>query len=415
MSGQINRLDWVDTAKGISIILVVMMYSVFNVGTDTGEAGFWHYVIGFATPFRMPEFFLISGLFLSLVIARPWRAFADRRVVHYLYFYALWAVIHLVLKVGLASAAIRSRCVQQIALGDRRALRRPLVHLSARRLQRRDQAPLRAQGAALGRLRLRRRAADGARPHRQLPRRPVLPSTSSTSTPATPSRRRSSGFVAWTQRNIAARRRRPRGLRRRSTALLVFSPGFDVGAHDIQMGLAALPGVRLALALAGSLALCVVAALLARLPWMGWLRWLGERSLVVYLAFVLPMSFSRIALEKIGLIEDTTILSTLVIVIAILASLALYWLVQWTGRGKFLFERPAWAHLPGTKGSRELRGAARGDARRNSSPARSGHWGGIDKVPPLVFCGPNSRQVGPCAPPSSSSPAPTATATSSPR
>jgi hypothetical protein len=39
-------------------------------------------------------------------------------------------------------------------------------------------------------------------------------------------------------------------------------------------------------------------------------------------------------------------------VFAIGASLALYGLVQWTGRGKFLFERPAWAHIPGTKGSR---------------------------------------------------------------
>jgi uncharacterized membrane protein YcfT len=28
--------------------------------------GILHYVIGFATPFRMPEFFMISGLFLSL-------------------------------------------------------------------------------------------------------------------------------------------------------------------------------------------------------------------------------------------------------------------------------------------------------------------------------------------------------------
>src|SRR5690606_7069869 len=70
---------------------------------DTGEAGLWHYVIGFATPFRMPEFFLISGLFLMQVIDRPWRAYADRRVVHYFYFYALWAVIHLLVKVGLAS------------------------------------------------------------------------------------------------------------------------------------------------------------------------------------------------------------------------------------------------------------------------------------------------------------------------
>jgi uncharacterized membrane protein YcfT len=139
---------------------------------------------------------------------------------------------------------------------------------------------------------------------------------------------------------------------------LVFSPGFAVGAHEIEMGLAALPGVRLALAFAGSLALCVVAAALTRLPWMSWLRWLGERSIVVYLAFVLPMSVSRIVLEKV--LSDTTVISTLVMAIAILASLALYWLVQRTGFGKFLFERPAWAHLPGTKGSRSY--AARPEA-----------------------------------------------------
>ncbi len=105
MSGQNTRLSWVDTAKGISIILVVMMYSVFNVGQDAEGIGLFHYVIGFATPFRMPEFFLISGLFLDQVLARTWRGYADRRVVHYLYFYALWAVIHIVLKIGVMSAA----------------------------------------------------------------------------------------------------------------------------------------------------------------------------------------------------------------------------------------------------------------------------------------------------------------------
>src|SRR5688572_29549261 len=104
MSGHTERLNWVDSAKGISIILVVMMYSVFNVGQDSEGVGFFHYVIVFSTPFRMPEFFLISGLFLDQVLARNWRAYADRRVVHYLYFYSLWAVIHIVLKVGIMSA-----------------------------------------------------------------------------------------------------------------------------------------------------------------------------------------------------------------------------------------------------------------------------------------------------------------------
>jgi len=31
--------------------------------------------------------------------------------------------------------------------------------------------------------------------------------------------------------------------------------------------------------------------------------------------------------------------------------------VQWSGYGKFLFERPAWAHIPGTPGSVNYRPA----------------------------------------------------------
>ena len=87
------------------------------------------------------------------------------------------------------------------------------------------------------------------------------------------------------------------------------------------------------------------------------MSWLGERSIVVYLVFVLPMSFARIGLGKLGLTHDVTLSSFLVMVIAIGASVGLYLLVQASDRGKFLFERPAWAHLAGTKGSRAYRPA----------------------------------------------------------
>jgi len=96
-----TRLNWVDMAKGLSIFLVVTMYCAASVGEDTGQTGFLHWTIAFAMPFRMPEFFLLSGLFLTQVIGRPWAAFADRRVVHYAYFYALWALIHILFKEGL--------------------------------------------------------------------------------------------------------------------------------------------------------------------------------------------------------------------------------------------------------------------------------------------------------------------------
>ena len=133
---------------------------------------------------------------------------------------------------------------------------------------------------------------------------------------------------------------------------LVFSPGYSVRPEEIQMGLAALPGLRLALAFTGSIALCIVASLLSRFAFMNWMRWLGEHSIVVYLSFSIPMAATRLVLIKLGLIENTGLLSLLVLLAALVSPIVLYWLIQRTGLGKFLFERPVWAHLPGTPGSR---------------------------------------------------------------
>src|SRR5579872_5482587 len=88
-----GRIDWVDYAKGICIVMVVMMHSVLGVELGAGENGFMHALVAFAKPFRMPDFFLISGLFLPLVIERDWRSFLDRKVVHFAYFYVLWVTI----------------------------------------------------------------------------------------------------------------------------------------------------------------------------------------------------------------------------------------------------------------------------------------------------------------------------------
>src|SRR6202035_5485133 len=88
-----GRVDWVDYAKGICIIMVVMMHSVLGVELAAGETGFMHLFVTFAKPFRMPDFFLISGLFLALVIDRDWRTYLDRKVVHFAYFYVLWVTI----------------------------------------------------------------------------------------------------------------------------------------------------------------------------------------------------------------------------------------------------------------------------------------------------------------------------------
>src|SRR6202166_3050994 len=88
-----ERVGWVDYAKGICIVMVVMMHSVLGVELAAGQTGFMHVLVAFAKPFRMPDFFLISGLFLAVVIDRDWRTFLDRKVVHFAYFYVLWVTI----------------------------------------------------------------------------------------------------------------------------------------------------------------------------------------------------------------------------------------------------------------------------------------------------------------------------------
>src|SRR3954469_18672288 len=88
-----GRVAWADYAKGFCIIFVVMMHSTLGVGNAMGQEGWLHTVVAFAKPFRMPDFFMISGLFLAQVIERSWRTYLDRKVVHFVYFYLLWTAI----------------------------------------------------------------------------------------------------------------------------------------------------------------------------------------------------------------------------------------------------------------------------------------------------------------------------------
>src|SRR5215207_11040109 len=81
------RIAWVDYAKGLCIIMVVMMHSTLGVEAAVGQTSWLNAAILFAQPFRMPDFFLISGLFLARVIDRDWRTYLDSKLFHFLYFY----------------------------------------------------------------------------------------------------------------------------------------------------------------------------------------------------------------------------------------------------------------------------------------------------------------------------------------
>jgi uncharacterized membrane protein YcfT len=88
-----QRYHWVDYAKGICILAVVSLYANSSAVFYFQTSGLTQYWVDFAKPFRMPDFFLISGLFLARAIDKPWRHYFDRKVFHYLYFFGLWTFI----------------------------------------------------------------------------------------------------------------------------------------------------------------------------------------------------------------------------------------------------------------------------------------------------------------------------------
>src|SRR5262245_35839686 len=111
------RVAWVDYAKGFCIIFVVMMHSTLGVGQAVGAEGWMHTVVAFAKPFRMPDFFMISGLFLARVIDRDWSTYLDRKVVHFAYFYVLWLTIQFAFKApGIAAESGPSGAVEAYLL-----------------------------------------------------------------------------------------------------------------------------------------------------------------------------------------------------------------------------------------------------------------------------------------------------------
>jgi uncharacterized membrane protein YcfT len=70
------------------------------------------------------------------------------------------------------------------------------------------------------------------------------------------------------------------------------------------------------------------------------LRYCGRNSIVIYLAFFLPMALARSLLLKTGLIPDIGAVSLLVTITGVIGSLVLFWAVRHTAL-RFLFERPA--------------------------------------------------------------------------
>lgn len=319
-----ERIGWIDYARGFSIILVVMMHSTLGVEASLGREGWMHELVAFAKPFRIPAFFLVSGLLVSRVIDRDWRSYFDGRVLHFVYFYVLWLTIQFLFKFpGFAAdygiwGAVRlylEAFVQPfgtlwfiyllpIFFVIAKLLRRvppAIVWIAAALL---EIAHLNTGSVVIDEfasrfvyfysgyvlVRYATQLADFSERH-------VLAALAA--------------IVLWTLINAA----------------LVFA-GLDERAF-----------ISLALGFLGAAVVIAASALLARRNALSFIRWCGENSLPLYLAFFLPMAIARIGINKSGLITDAGTEAALVTAIAIAGALVIHRLAMPT-RFRFLFERP---------------------------------------------------------------------------
>ena len=324
MAAEQARVDWVDYGKGFCIVFVVMMHSTLGVEAALGHEGWLHYLVAFAKPFRMPDFFLISGLFLARVIDRDWRSYLDRKVVHFAYFYLLWFAIQFAFKAPgiIAEQGLRAG-VELFLL----SLIEPFGTLWFIYL-----LPIFFVVSKLA---------------RNVP--PVLIWLAAAALEIATIETGwilvdefASRFVYFYTGYILARSifALAENAQRFSTAAIAALGAWAIfNGVLVFTGKADLPFVSLALGLLGVGAVVSLCALLAKGDRLAALRYCGRNSLVIYLAFFLPMAVSRTLFIKSGVIPDIGTIALLVTIAGVAGPLLLYWIVRGTRLG-FLFERP---------------------------------------------------------------------------
>jgi uncharacterized membrane protein YcfT len=322
-----GRVDWVDTAKGFCIVMVVMMHSTLGVEAAAGREGWMHALVEFARPFRMPDFFMISGLFLARVIDRDWRTYADRKVAHFAYFYVLWLTIQFAFKApGIAADVGAAEIARQYAL----AFVDPFGTLWFIYL-----LPIFFVVTKL--------AHDARIPHWLIwifaAALEIAPIHTGWMVPDEFAARFVYFYTGYAIAPlIFSLAGKAQANPRRTLAWLVLWA--MANGVMVLRGVADLPLVSLSLGLVGAAAVMRASVLLARTRLGRPLRYCGEHSIVIYLAFFMFMAASRAALLKLALIRDLGTVALVVTAAGVIGPLLLFWLVRRTPF-RFLFARPA--------------------------------------------------------------------------
>src|SRR4051794_28663365 len=97
-----NRYPWIDYARGLSIILVVYRHcfeGFTSSGLNTGEYTFLTLMNVSLFSFRMPLFFMVSGVFVSQTLMRKtYEKYVTDRFKMILYPLFIWGTLQITLQ-----------------------------------------------------------------------------------------------------------------------------------------------------------------------------------------------------------------------------------------------------------------------------------------------------------------------------
>lgn len=319
-----RRIEWIDHARGMCIVLVVMLYATDWIDDVTGREGWLHALVDFAAPFRMPALLFVSGLLLSKTIADPWPRYLERKVAHFAYFYVLWLSIAFLLTGQGMAEEHGWTAVWQLYL---QSLVRPYSWLwfiyllpfffVATKLLRRLPLALAwglALGLHLGGLESGIKVVDK--------------------------------FTYYYLFFVSGYALAPYAFQLADKAAAHCAVALAAIAAWAALNALALPSASpsLLLAFAGIAALVAVAALMAKTRAFDALRYCGAHSLVIYVAFFAPTAAARGVLTRQSFITDDGTLALLATLAGVLGALLCHWLVRGTPLA-FLFERPRLAPI----------------------------------------------------------------------
>ena len=331
---QTERIEWVDYAKGFCIIAVVTLYAAGQARGTLDSAGWMQYWVDFAKPFRMPDFFLLSGLFLARGINRSWRHYFDRKVVHFLYFYVLWSIIYMTYRIAIGEFAgenliyITKSFVSMSLFWPFSQLwfilMLPIFFIATRLIK---GAPVWLIFPILCLVHLFPPVdVQMSMMPNQFFERFVFFYAGYAFAPH---------FFSFARKV----QEHPWG------ALVMLALWVVVNSLLVFNGFLEYTIVTLLLGFCGAYAVIAAGALLQKVTFLGWLQYLGANSIIIFLPFYLPMKLISLIMLSVHASPPPGLFAAVLTLLTILASVLLYQLTQKYNVGKWLLHRPAWSKI----------------------------------------------------------------------